>query len=97
MNEPMDLFEGVHLGIEVRYLEHSQGGVQSECVHIAGCVRDAAAPQQCLQALEEVKDTSHLLVLETVISEVLDKLESKLHTLSHLSLLIQRGERRGEE
>ena len=84
------LFQSVHLSIEVWYIEHAQCSVQPQTVHIAGSIWYTATSQHCLDTLQQVKHTPNLLVLQIVIGEILDKLESNLHTVCHLRL-IERG------
>ena len=73
LRQPHHLLEGVHLGIEVGGLEHTNGGVQSQAVDGGGKVSDGTAQEQGLKGLEEVRDTPHLLVLQHVVREPVDE------------------------
>ena len=57
------LFESVHLGVEVGNVEHADGGLKAEVVDAVDHVPEAAAHQQHLHRLEQVRETAHLLLL----------------------------------
>ena len=64
LHVPLYLFESVHLGIEVWYVEHPVSCVQSEVVDDHHSVPDTAADHQRFERLQQVTHTVHLKVEE---------------------------------
>ena len=54
------LLESIHLGVEVRDVEHPVSGVQPEAVDALHLVPHGAAHHQSLERLEQVTHTVHL-------------------------------------
>ena len=80
----LHLFEGVHLGIVVRNLEHAQRCAQAERIDVS--LHNAAATEQRLDGLQQVKDAADFLVLQGIVRKVLHVFQRKLHARSHLRL-----------